>query len=305
MNNKILFIIVLIILIVILGVLGFGYYKKATLNIPNPIATMEVENFGTVKIELYPEIAPETVNNFITLANNGFYNGLKFHRVVKDFMIQGGDIKGDGTGSPTFAKLYNDEDESKTYKYSNGKEAKGKDSYTITGEFMANGYTKNTLNLTAGTVAMARGSESSYPQTIVSEAYNSAGSQFFIMTTDDHTNLNGTYAGFSKVIEGMDVVKKIAEVECKSQTEAKEGEEEQQATNPEISKPVQDVVISSISIETNGINYDKPKTLEPFNYMKWLYSQYGLTYTEPDADADTETQTDDTNSESQTESSEE
>ncbi len=289
MKKKIMYLITLIILIVILGVLGFGYYKKVTLNIPNPVATMEVENFGTVKIELYPSLAPETVNNFITLANNGFYNGLKFHRIVKDFMIQGGDLKGDGTGSPTFAKLYNDEDESKTYKYENGAEAKGSSSYTITGEFMANGYTKNTLNLTAGTIAMARGDYTSYSPTLSSESYNSAGSQFFIMTTDDHTNLNGTYAGFGKVIEGMDVVKKIAEVECKSQSEPKEGEEEQSA-NSEISKPVQDVIISSISVETNGINYDKPKTLEPFNYMKWLYSQYGLTYTEPDEDTESNTE---------------
>lgn len=287
MNKKILWGIVLLVLIAILGGIFFSYYKKSKLNIPNPVATIEVENFGTIKVELYPEIAPETVNNFVTLANNGFYNGLKFHRIVKDFMIQGGDIKGDGTGSPTFAKLYNDEDDTKKYKYENGKEAKSSSSYNIKGEFIANGYNKNNLNLSAGTIAMARGDYTSYSPTLTSESYNSAGSQFFIMTTDDHTNLNGNYAGFGKVTEGMDVVQKIAEVECKSQSE---GEENEASKNIEISKPVQDVIISSISIETYGVTYEMPKTLEPFNYMKWLYSQYGLTYTEPDESSDSSTQ---------------
>ncbi len=301
MNKKIIWIIAIAILVVMLGGLFFGYYKKATLNIPNPVATMEVENFGTIKVELYPEQAPETVNNFITLANNGFYNGLKFHRVEKEFMIQGGDPKGDGSGSPTFAKLYNDEDTNKTYKYSNGKEAKSSAQYSITGEFMANGYTKNTLNLSAGTIAMGRGDYTNISSTLTSESYNSAGSQFFIMTTDNHTNLNGLYAGFGKVIEGMDVVQKIAEVECTSQSEQTE---EQTSTNLEVSKPVQDVIISSISVETNGVKYDKPQTLEPFNYMKWLYSQYGLTYTEPEEENETEEATAETENTENTEQQE-
>ena len=98
MNKKvknIICIIALILVIVILGGLCYDYYKKQTLKISNPIVTMEVENYGTIKIELYPDQAPETVSNFIKLANNGFYNGLKFHRVVKDFMIQGGDPSGE------------------------------------------------------------------------------------------------------------------------------------------------------------------------------------------------------------------
>ena len=105
--KKICLIIVLIVLTAIFGGLIFGYYKKNTMQIENPIVTMKVENYGTIKIELYPDKAPETVKNFITLANNGVYNGLKFHRVIKEFMIQGGDPKGDGTGGPTFADLYN------------------------------------------------------------------------------------------------------------------------------------------------------------------------------------------------------
>ena len=97
--KNIIWIVALIVLIALVGTLGYGYYKKATMEVKNPVATMEVENFGTIKIELYPEQAPETVANFITLANRGFYDGLTFHRVVKDFMIQGGDKKGTGSGS--------------------------------------------------------------------------------------------------------------------------------------------------------------------------------------------------------------
>lgn len=273
--QNIICVIALILIIVILGGLCYGYYKKQTLNISNPIVTMEVENYGTIKIELYPDQAPETVKNFIRLANNGFYNGLKFHRVVKDFMIQGGDPSGDGTGSPKFSDLYNNSDENAKYKYSDGTEAKSTDAYSIPGEFIANGYDKNNLNLTEGTIAMARSDYTSYSATLSNESYNSASSQFFIMTTNDHTNLSGYYAGFGKVIEGMDVVKEIANVECKA---ANTDEKSNETT--EVSTPVNDVKISSLSVETFGVDYEMPKTLVPFNYMKWLYAQYGLTYNE-------------------------
>ena len=283
MNKKvknICWIIALILIIVILGGLVYGYYKKANNNISNPIVTMEVENFGTIKIELYPDQAPETVSNFIKLANNGFYNGLKFHRVVKDFMIQGGDPEGNGTGSPKLSDLYNNDDENASYKYSDGTDAKGSDSYTIKGEFVANGYTKNNLNLTEGTIAMARSDYTSYSSTLATESYNSGSSQFFIMTSNDHTNLSGYYAGFGKVIEGMDVVKEIANVECKAAESSSDSEEDADASEKEVSTPVNDVTITTVSVDTFGVDYGMPKTLKPFNYMKWLYSMYGLTYNE-------------------------
>lgn len=270
--------IAIILLIAILGGLVFGIYKKQTLNIANPIVTMEVENYGTIKIELYPDKAPETVSNFIKLANNGFYNGLKFHRVVKDFMIQGGDPSGDGTGSPKLSDLYNNDDENASYKYSDGTDAKGSDSYSITGEFVANGYTKNTLNLTEGTIAMARSDYTSYSSTLATESYNSGSSQFFIMTSNDHTNLSGYYTGFGKVIEGMDVVKEIANVECKAAESSGNSEEGADTSEKEVSTPVNDVTITTVSVDTFGLDYGMPKTLKPFNYMKWLYSMYGLTY---------------------------
>ncbi len=282
-NAKIGYIIAIILLIVILGVLVFGYYKKQTLNISNPIVTMEVENFGTIKIELYPDMAPETVKNFVTLINNGFYNGLTFHRVVKDFMIQGGDSKGDGSGSPTFKDLYNNDDENATYTYSNGEEAKSTDDYNIKGECVLNGYKNNTLSLAEGTIAMARSDYTQYSSTLIDESYNSAGSQFFIMTTNNHTNLNGSYAGFGKVIEGMDIVHKIENVKCQAAgADDESGDEEEDTSsddeNEEISSPVEKVVISNMSVDTFGADYGLPETIEPFNYMKWLYGMYGMEY---------------------------
>lgn len=260
-------IIILILIIALIGTICYGYYKKETQEVEKPIATVEVENYGTIKIELYPDLAPDTVSNFIKLANNSFYNGLTFHRIIKDFMIQGGDPNGDGTGTPKLSDL-NKEIE---------KDSSEDREYSITGEFAENGYRKNNLNLTAGTIAMARSDYTSYSSTLAKESYNSGGSQFFIMTTDNYTALSGKYAGFGKVIEGMDVVNSIASVEVKSNSSDEETESEG-ASNSELSKPVEDVKITSIVVDTFGVDYGMPKTLDVFNYMKWLYSLYGLEY---------------------------
>ena len=255
--KKIMMIVVIVALIAILAILCAGYVKKATTKVQNPIVTMEVEDYGTIKMELYPKIAPNTVANFVKLANNGFYNGLKFHRVVKDFMIQGGDSNGDGTGSAKLKNLYQNEDETE---------------YSIKGEMKANNFDKNNLNLTEGTVAMARADYTAYSPTLAEESYNSAGTQFFIMTSDKHTNLSGYYAGFGKVIEGMDIVKKISEVKVKKADNSEE------TGNTEESVPTKDVKIKSVTVDTFGIDYGMPETMTPFNYMNWLYSQYGLSY---------------------------
>ena len=100
-TKNIVLILAIIIVLGLIGTLCFGYFKKATAKVENPVATIEVKDYGTIKIELYPDMAPNTVKNFVTLANNGFYDGLTFHRIIKDFMIQGGDPKGDGSGTPT------------------------------------------------------------------------------------------------------------------------------------------------------------------------------------------------------------
>ena len=145
----------------------------------NPVVAMEINGYGAVVIELYPKIAPNTVNNFISLVKQGFYDNNSFHRLVPGFVLQGGDSKGDGTGGP---------------------------GYTIKGEFTNNRFT-NTLKHTKGIVSMAR-----------STANDSAGSQFFIML-DTATNLDNNYAAFGKVIAGMDIIDKIASRETISNNE--------------------------------------------------------------------------------------
>ena len=160
---NIIWIIALIAVIVLIGVVCFGYYKKATLNIQNPLVTMEIENFGTIKLELYPDQAPEAVANFITLANNGFYNGTKFHRVVKDFMVQAGTKDGDGKTDATLGDL---------------NETESTASYSIKGEFLANGVT-NTVKFEEGTLAMARADYTQASSSLTTQSYNSGCSQFF------------------------------------------------------------------------------------------------------------------------------
>lgn len=170
----------------------------------NPIITFEMENGDIMKAELYPQVAPNTVNNFISLVNKGFYDGLIFHRVINGFMIQGGDPEGTGMGGP---------------------------GYGIKGEFAQNGFA-NGLKHSAGVLSMAR-----------SMMPNSAGSQFFIMHKDA-PHLDGAYAAFGKIIEGMDVVNKIAEV----------------ATDYS-DRPMEDQRMKTVTVETFGVDYDEPETV--------------------------------------------
>ena len=170
----------------------------------NPIVTFTMENGDVIKAELYPEIAPTSVNNFISLINKKFYDGLIFHRVIKGFMIQGGCPDGIGTGGP---------------------------GYGIKGEFSANGFA-NDLAHTPGVLSMAR---AMHP--------DSAGSQFFIMhETSPH--LDGSYAAFGKVTEGLEVVNKIAE----TRTDYSD-------------RPLEPQVIKSITVDTFGVEYPEPETV--------------------------------------------
>ena len=168
----------------------------------NPIVTFKIKNIGTIKAELYPEVAPNTVNNFISLVKKGFYDGLIFHRVIKGFMTQGGDPEGMGYGGP---------------------------GYGIKGEFAQNGF-KNDLKHTAGVLSMARSGDP-----------NSAGSQFFIMHVD-YPYLDGQYAAFGKVTEGMDVVDKIAN----TRTDRDD-------------RPYEDQVMETVTVETFGVDYPEPE----------------------------------------------
>ena len=168
----------------------------------NPIVTIEMENGDVMKAELYPEIAPNTVNNFVSLCNKGFYDGVIFHRVISGFMIQGGDPEGKGIGGP---------------------------GYSIRGEFTANGF-KNDLKHSRGVLSMAR-----------TMAPNSAGSQFFIMH-EDSPHLDGQYAAFGKITEGLDVVDKIAN----TRTDYND--------RPRIPQ-----VMKKVTVETFGVEYPEPE----------------------------------------------
>jgi len=255
----------IILTLVGIGFISYGFYKKFTTDIPNPIATMEIEDYGTIKIELYPDKAPNTVSNFICLANRGFYNGLTFHRTIPDFMIQGGDKAGTGAGTPSLSDLKDNVSEDKEY--------------GIPGEFSANGYSKNNLKHTKGVISMARSDYSQTSSSLTSYGYNSAGSQFFIMTKDN-TSLDGLYAAFGEVKEGMKVVEKIANVEVHYRSsDLKDGEEApKDKDGKEIAsdKPKKAPVIKSVTVETFGADYGIPQTVDAFDYYSWLMKQYGM-----------------------------
>ena len=168
----------------------------------NPVVTIEMEDGGVMTAELYPEVAPNTVNNFISLVKSGFYNGLIFHRVIPGFMIQGGCPQGTGTGGP---------------------------GYSIKGEFSANGV-PNDLKHSRGVLSMAR---AMHP--------DSAGSQFFIMV-EPAPHLDGQYAAFGKVIEGLDVADAIVS-----------------ADRNRMDKPYQDQRMKTVTVETHGVDYPAPE----------------------------------------------
>lgn len=170
----------------------------------NPIVTIKTNQGKEIKVELYPDVAPNTVNNFISLANSGYYDGLIFHRVIDGFMIQGGCPQGSGMGNP---------------------------GYSIKGEFNSNSF-KNDLKHSKGVISMAR-----------SQNANSAGSQFFIMHKDA-PHLDGMYAAFGKVIEGLDVVDEIAVVEVDYSD-----------------RPSTPQVMESVTVETFGVEYPEPEKM--------------------------------------------
>ena len=187
------------------NVTGDSWNKKVEAPAELPIATIKIKDYGVITAKLYPDKAPNTVNNFISLANSRFYDGLTFHRVIKGFMIQGGCPEGMGIGGP---------------------------GYSIKGEFSRNGFANN-LKHTKGVLSMAR---AMHP--------DSAGSQFFIMV-EDAPHLDGQYASFGKLIEGLDVAKKIV------------------STKRDYSdKPYEDQVMKKVTVDTFGENFGEPEIIE-------------------------------------------
>lgn len=245
-KNMMMIIAIIVVAIAIGGVL-FSFAQKQTKKVKNPVATIEIENFGTIKLELYPDVAPNTVTNFIKLANNGYYNEKKFYRIISDFMIQGGSESATSQGAPKLSDI---------------KEGGADEEYAIKGEFIANGFEKNTVRHERGVISMARADYSSMG--MYEEGYNSAGADFFIMT-ENNSGLNGSYAAFGKMIEGYDVLDAVAKVEVKASSE-EEG--------AEVSTPVEPPVIKSISVDTFGVDYGEPETVKPFDYSAWIQQMF-------------------------------
>mgnify|MGYP003301596246 CR=1 FL=1 len=234
-------VIALVLVLILGGFLAYGYYQKATYKLQRPIVLMEIKDYGTVKIELYPDMAPNTVKNFIKLINEGYYNGLTFHR-VEESLIQGGDTAGDGSGQSELS---------------------------INGEFTKNGY-DNTLKFERGTVGLARLDYTYYSSmdpSLIAEGYNSGYAQFFIMA-QDVAEFDGYYCSFGKVIEGIEIVDKITKIETKVETD----EETKETTTTTM--PVNPPVISNITVETFGVEYGEPKTHETFDINTWFMKQY-------------------------------
>ncbi|WP_082926796.1 peptidylprolyl isomerase [Paenibacillus tuaregi] len=180
--------------------------KIANKGSKNPVVTIEMEDGKIIKAELYPKVAPNTVNNFISLIKKGFYDGTNFHRVIPDFMIQGGDPQGTGEGGP---------------------------GYSIKGEFSENGF-QNDLKHTRGVLSMAR-----------TKAPDSAGSQFFIMVAKEYPSLDGLYASFGKVTEGMDVVDSIVN----QPRDANDAPKTKQ-------------IMKKVTVDTFGVDYKEPETIK-------------------------------------------
>ena len=239
-------IIALVLVLILGGFLGYGYYQKATYKLKRPVVSMEIKDYGTVKIELYPDMAPNTVKNFIKLINEGYYNGLTFHR-VEDMLIQGGDIAGDGTGETELS---------------------------IKGEFIENGY-DNSLKFERGTLGLARQDYTYYSSmdaSLKEKGYNSGYAQFFIMT-QDVPEFDRYYTAFGKVIEGIEIADRITELETVVETDEETGE------STETTKPVNPPIISNITVETFGVEYGEPQTHETFNINEWFMNYYyGLSY---------------------------
>lgn len=246
MKNKLTYsIVALIIVIIIGGFLAYGYYQKATYKLQRPVVSMEIEEYGTIKMELYPDMAPNTVKNFIKLINEGYYNGLTFHR-VEESLIQGGDKQGDGKGSTE---------------------------YSIDGEFAKNNYNENTLSFERGTVGLARMDYtyySSIDSSLIEKGYNSGCAQFFIMA-QDQKGYDGYYTAFGKVIEGIEIVDELTKIETKTETNEETGETTTTTT------PVNAPVIKNMTVETFGVEYGEPETHEVFDVNSFIMQKlYGI-----------------------------
>ena len=264
--KKILLILIVLVLICAIGWVSVNFVLSKTDKKSNPVVTMEVEGYGTIKIELYPDMAPNTVKNFVKLAQRGFYNEKTFTE-IEDGLIRGGLTETENSDGTT--KL----EGPKTSNLRDLADGEKDTEYSIKGEFIENGFNTNTLSHQKGTISMYRKTYndyqqemamvkmmgySSYVDTLLNELYDSQSGGFFI-TTEDKTSLDGTYAAFGRVTEGMDVVEKISKVELQKST----GDDGTESTT---TKPVTAPVIKNVTVETYGVDYGDPEVRDLFDF---------------------------------------
>ncbi len=264
--KKILIGLIIIALIAAIVLLVINIVMAKVDNKPNPVVTMEVEGYGIIKMELYPDKAPNTVKNFIKLAQNGFYNGKTFNDIENGLVRAGAvaettDEDGNAVTGPMLSDMKTLAEGEEDYQYA------------IPGEFMENNYTDNNLKHQRGVISMYRKTSSLYQQEIslmqmmgyseyidpiLEDMYDSQDTQFFILTADN-MNYNGLFSAFGRVTEGMDIVDQISQLELTQETD-------ENGESYESTKPVNPPVIKNVTVETYGVNYGDPEVVRAIDF---------------------------------------
>lgn len=259
MKKGLISLVLVIIIVALLGVSGFLVYNAVIAQnqeVKNPVLTLNVENYGDVKIELYPEYAPNTVADIIALANNGYYTDKIFYGMDDVAVYVGRGLTGE-SDNPTISDIDKSVEAGSDADYT----------YEINGEFVANNFKQNTLKHEKGMVSLMRADYTQQIGSLTSQSYNSGSSQFTIIMNDEASKLNGLYAVFGKVIEGMDIVEKIYALDIKTE----ENEDGTTSATEDSIQPFDNApVITSASVETYGADYGLPETHEAFDYSAYL-----------------------------------
>lgn len=273
--KKIVIVLIVIALIVAIALVTTNIVLSKVDKKANPVVTMDVEGYGTVKIELYPDMAPNTVKNFIALAQRGFYNGKTFSEVGEGLVAGGADILPEDSKETAGPKLSDIKDLA---------EGENDKAYSIEGEFIENGYNDNTLSHQRGVISMSRKNYNDYQQeiamvqmmgyndyvnTLLDEMYDSQASGFFVLT-EDNTSYDGTYTAFGKVVDGMGVIDEISKLEVEKST-SEDGSESKGT------KFVNAPVISNVSVDTHGVDYGAPEVKDVFDFdsiFNYFMQQY-------------------------------
>lgn len=261
----ILWIVVAVVTVIAIGIFGTGFIKSKIVDTVHPIVTFDIENYGKIKAELYPEYAPTTVTNIIALVKSGYYENKIIYGKDPICLYLGRDKDGNVV-NPTVSLINQNvaEDSDENFEY------------TIPGEFHANGYKDNTLRHEKGVLSLIRNDYTQSVTGLYQESYNSGNSQIGIMMGENSSNLNGVYAAFGRVIEGLDILEKIYE-----QNEIAEPEKNEDGTIQEspIEKFKVAPIIKSASVDTFGVEFGMPVYQEAFDYESYMYdlinSQYG------------------------------